>query len=212
MSASGVALHLGGAIRERRAQFPQKRRGDRITAFIPIEVWGTDVNQRAFFDHTKTTNVSRHGAAIVLDRTLSPGNIIVIRQLDSGREAQNRVVGVLGDQSGARLYSLALVDPAVNFWNFGFPTPSEARKAVVPILLKCENCLNSKVTYLSEVEKEVFAASSSITRTGLFAGIGEPFLNGANRVQQAPGVRGIALARRSSASIFIRHLNRLYTF
>ena len=141
----------------------RERRGDRITLAIPIQVRGTDVKGQAFTDDTKTILLSRHGATIVLRHMLEPDSKVIIRHLATGQGAECRVVGQIGGQSGGYLYGVALLDPAINLWGIGFPPLAESEKAVGRVLLRCQDCRNSEVVYLDELEVEVFTANRCIS-------------------------------------------------
>ncbi|PYV11687.1 MAG: hypothetical protein DMG23_03560 [Acidobacteria bacterium] len=142
----------------------RKRRGDRVSLAIPIQVRGTDVKDQAFIDETKTVVLSPQGATIVLRQMLEPDSKVIIRHLATGQEAECRVVGQIGGQSGDYMYGVAILDPTVNLWGIGFPPLAESEKAVGRVLLRCHDCRNPEVIYLDELEVEVFTVNRCISR------------------------------------------------
>jgi len=141
-----------------------KRRADRVSMETPIAVRGQDLEGEAFGEQTKAILLSRLGAAIVLKRALAPGSQIVIRNLATGSEAPCRVVNQLGVRSDGCLYGVSLLDPGVNLWGIGFPPLAKARNTAARLLLHCEACRNAEVVYMDEMEAEVFAAHSFLSR------------------------------------------------
>ncbi len=140
----------------------KKRRSDRVSLSIPIQVMGTDVSGSYFTEQAKTIVLSRHGAAIILNRRLAPNQEIVIRRPVANKDAECRVVGQIGGQAGGYVYGVALLDSNVNLWGIEFPPPPEPGEAVGRVLLQCGGCGSQEVTYLNELELEVFQANLSI--------------------------------------------------
>lgn len=142
------------------------RRSDRVSLSIPILVSGTEVTGQVFKkDEARTVSICRHGATIVLARKLAPVQQIMMHYLPTGKEARARVVGQIGGQPHGYVYGVALLDPAENIWNVGFPPLSDSDKAVVRLLLQCTVCQISEVAYLNELEIEVFEANGSLSRS-----------------------------------------------
>ncbi len=140
----------------------EKRRSDRVSLSIPIEVMSTDVSGEYFTEHAKTTVLSCHGATIIVNRKLAPNQEVLIRRPATNKEAECRVVGQIGGQAGAYVYGVELLDSNENLWGIEFPPPPEPGEAVGRALLQCGGCGNQQVTYLNELELEVFQASLAI--------------------------------------------------
>ncbi len=141
----------------------EKRRSDRVSMVTRIEVSGTDVSGEVFSERAHTLVLSRHGAAILVNRRLAPNQELVIRHLEANWEAESRVVGRIGKREGVYIYGVAFLDQSVDFWDIAFPLPVPAEEAVGRALLQCKGCGNRRVTYLNEFELEVFQANQTIT-------------------------------------------------
>jgi len=102
-----------------------KRRSTRIALSAPVRLSGQD-HQKSDFTNTagKATNLNRHGAAIQLDRELSVGSTVVVRNM-RGTQANARVVAQVGAVEKFRTYGIELVEADAslleNFWGIAFP-------------------------------------------------------------------------------------------
>lgn len=141
------------------------RRTDRISLSVPIQVLGTEITGQDFVEEARTVSISRHGATIVLGRKLAPVQQVTLRRVGSAKEAIARVVGQIGGQPLGFIYGVALLDPAVNLWGIEFPPLTEAGEAVVRLVLECNACQSREVTYLDELEAEVFEANGCLSRS-----------------------------------------------
>ncbi|HVA00049.1 MAG TPA: PilZ domain-containing protein [Terriglobia bacterium] len=135
-----------------------KRRSDRVSIEVPIEVAGSD-----FLDQTRAVLVSRHGGKIVLNRILSADQELTVLCKTTGKEAAARVVGHLGEGPEGHYYGIAFLEPDVNLWDIEFPEPSESEKAAARVLLECAVCHARKVTYLDGPEAEVLEANHRLS-------------------------------------------------
>src|SRR5882762_10176957 len=72
------------------------RRSSRIPKEIPILLVGSDMEGKVFSEQAKTVLLSRHGAGIVSENKLSAEQELIIRSLETNKEAEVRVVGQLG--------------------------------------------------------------------------------------------------------------------
>ena len=141
------------------------RRTDRVSLHLPIRVSGTDVAGQDFDEAARTVSISRYGATIVLARKLAPGQRTTIRNLSTRTVAKVRVVGQIGGQLHAYVYCIALVDSTQDIWKIRFPPLSESGEAVSRLLLECAICQTREVTYLNELEVEVFEANANLSRS-----------------------------------------------
>ncbi len=72
------------------------RRSSRIPKEIAILLVGSDMEGKVFSERAKTVLLSRHGAGIVSKNVLSAEQELILRRLDTDKEAEVRVVGQLG--------------------------------------------------------------------------------------------------------------------
>src|SRR5215813_6244385 len=100
------------------------RRSGRIPRQIPILLLGTDTSGRVFSEETRTLVLSRHGAGILSRNKFAPDEVLTLRVLETGREAEIRLVGNLGEgPGGANVYGMAFCGAALDFWQIEFPPP-----------------------------------------------------------------------------------------
>jgi hypothetical protein len=102
-----------------------KRRSVRIGLNTSIRLSGQD-HQKSDFRNTPATatNLNRHGAAIQLDRELSVGSTVVVRN-PRGTQLNARVVAQVSAVEKFRTYGIEFVEPdpsrLENFWGIAFP-------------------------------------------------------------------------------------------
>jgi hypothetical protein len=94
----------------------EKRRTERLSLVVPIHVSGQDVSGEAFEEETHTKNISGHGASIVLNRQLRPGQEIVISRGNKPQMATCRVVYEMERREGIHTYGVTFVDPSADIW------------------------------------------------------------------------------------------------
>jgi hypothetical protein len=141
-----------------------RRRGDRISLALKIQVTGKDRAGQVFTDKTQTQEINRHGAKIPLRRILDPGQELLIHHLGSGREAKGRVVGQVGESSEGRLYGVESQEAGANLWGIDFPPVGESRMAAGRVLLECMSCRAKEFAFLNELELEVFHTNQRLSR------------------------------------------------
>ncbi|HEV3254190.1 MAG TPA: PilZ domain-containing protein [Candidatus Acidoferrales bacterium] len=143
------------------------RQSDRAALSIEIEALGSESDGREFIAPGRTLLISRTGAAIVIDRQLAPGQILVLRRRTHNgdhQEARVRVVAEIGPQPEGRAYGVAILDPGVNFWGVQFPDLDESEQAVARIVVQCMHCQIREVAYLSERELLEFETHQAVAR------------------------------------------------
>jgi hypothetical protein len=127
------------------------RRSDRILWPVPIRVTGTDSQGIAFAEETVTVSVNQHGARISLTHSLSPGNIILIRNQTNGIEEGFRVIPggeqVFGDRWEWRVEATR---PNSRIWGIEFNPPVEDTQPKV--LIECDACKNMAYSALTSME------------------------------------------------------------
>jgi len=140
------------------------RRSSRIPKEIGILLTGSDIEGKVFSEETKTVLLSRHGAGIVSTYKLSAEQELILRRLDTNKEAEVRVVGQLGCESDIYTYGVAFLDSAVNFWGIKFPPPSEIDKSASMVMLECSSCEARETVEQSDLESDVYLVNEGIVR------------------------------------------------
>jgi hypothetical protein len=140
------------------------RRSSRIPKEIGILLTGSDMEGKVFSEETKTVLLSRHGAGIVSTYKLSAEQELILRRLDTNKEAEVRVVGQLGCESDLYTYGVAFLDSAVNFWGIKFPVPSDTEKKASVVSMMCSGCDTRETVEHSDLESDVYLVNEGIMR------------------------------------------------
>jgi hypothetical protein len=138
------------------------RASDRVTTVIQLQIFGSDVEGRAYSAEARALLVSRNGALILVDRNLTPQEEIVIRRTLTGKESPAQIVGQVRKEPDGFVYGVRLLDTSVNLWDIEFVPLSEEQKSVGRTLLECAKCQFREVVYLEEFETEVYHANRYI--------------------------------------------------
>jgi hypothetical protein len=134
------------------------RSSDRVVIAIRIRIFGSDVAGRAYIEETRTLDVSRNGALIIVGRNLIPQEEIVLHVEATGKESPAQIVGQVRSEPEGFVYGVRLLDPSVNLWDINFLPLSESERAIMRTLLECAKCHLREVVYLEEYEAEVYHA------------------------------------------------------
>jgi hypothetical protein len=144
--------------------FEAIRRSPRIAKEVAILLIGSDLDGKIFAEQAKTVLLSRHGAGLVSQYILNPEQELIIRRMDTNKEAEVRIVGQIGCQFDKYTYGVAFLDDSANFWEVEFPplTPSEkaARKAV----MECSGCANHETVDYGDIAWDVYLVNEGIVR------------------------------------------------
>ncbi len=140
------------------------RRSGRISKQLPILLLGTDTSGRVFSEETHTLVLSRHGAGIVARNKFAPDEVLTLRLLDSGREAEVRLVGQLGDHPHGKVYGVAFCDPDLDFWQIEFPPAPDYLPPLAAVDLECCFCGDQASGRQTEIESDVFLATRLVLR------------------------------------------------
>src|SRR5713101_7055189 len=116
------------------------RSSSRIPKEIPILLIGSDLDGKVFSESTNTVLLSLHGAGIVSHHKLSPEQELILRCPDRNIEAEIRIVGQVGHQSGLYTYGVVFLDSRINFWAIEFPPVSPSEIAAGLLSLVCSSC------------------------------------------------------------------------
>ena len=120
---------------------------------------------KGFSEMTKTVLLSRHGAGILSTYKLSAEQEIILRYLDTNKEAVVRVVGGIGSEGETYTYGVAFVDPSnIDFWGIDFAPVSEKEKQARSVLLECGSCSLRETVEHSDVESDVLIINEGIVR------------------------------------------------
>ena len=140
------------------------RRSSRIPKEIPILLVGSDMEGKMFSEQAKTVLLSRHGAGIVSEYKLSPEQELIIRSLETNKEAEVRVVGQLGSQGESYTYGVAFLKQNIDFWGIEFPPVSQSEKVANCVTLQCAGCGARETVVQSDLESDVYLVNEGIVR------------------------------------------------
>ncbi len=140
------------------------RNSGRISKEIPILLIGSDLAGKLFSEHTKTVLLSLHGAGLVSKHKLSPEQELLLRWPERNKEAEIRVVGQVGSDSGSYTYGVAFLDPSLNFWEVEFPPLTPAEREASLLLLVCDSCKTLENVDGSAIEADVCATNEGVLR------------------------------------------------
>jgi PilZ domain len=140
------------------------RRSSRIPKEIPILLVGSDMEGKVFSEQAKTVLLSRHGAGIVSEYKLSPEQELILRSLETNKEAEVRVVGQLGSYRESYTYGVAFLDQNIDFWGIEFPPVSQSEKEANSVSLQCASCKAREMVVQSDLESDVYLVNEGIVR------------------------------------------------
>jgi predicted nucleic acid-binding Zn-ribbon protein len=141
------------------------RRSSRIPKEIGILLVGSDMDGKMFSEQSKTVVLSRHGAGIVSQYALSAEQELILRRLDTNKEAEIRVVGNLGAHGKSYTYGVAFLNPETDLWEIQFPSMTESEKEASRVLLQCSGCKAREMVQQSDLESDVYLVNEGIVRT-----------------------------------------------
>jgi hypothetical protein len=140
------------------------RRSSRIAKEIAILLVGSDMEGKMFSEQTKTVLLSRHGAGIVSQYALSAEQELILRRLDTNKEAEVRVVGNLGAQGKTYTYGVAFLNPETDLWDIPFPSMTDSEKKASLVMLQCSGCKTREMVQQSDLESDVYRVNEAIVR------------------------------------------------
>ena len=140
------------------------RRSSRIPKEIGILLVGSDMEGKMFSEPTKTVVLSRHGAGIVSQYALSAEQELILRRLDTNKEAEVRVVGNLGAHGKTYTYGVAFLNAEADLWEIQFPSMTESEKQASRVLLQCSGCKAREMVQQSDLESDVYLVNEGIVR------------------------------------------------
>ncbi|HTZ99288.1 MAG TPA: PilZ domain-containing protein [Candidatus Aquilonibacter sp.] len=144
-----------------------KRRSERVSLTLLLEVSGKDARGQEFKEPAKTLLINRTGAVIIFPRELRPDQTVHLKRQapsESHREADVRVVNQFGHQRDGYLYGVEIAEPSKDLWGVEFPPMAESTEAVARMLLECSYCHSREVVYLNELDLRGFETNRGIAR------------------------------------------------
>jgi hypothetical protein len=140
-----------------------KRHNDRILVSVPIRVTGCELSGASFAEETSTVNISRRAACFRLSRALSPGDVVLIKNLRNEHEEKFRVARRCEQIFGNRQeWSVESTRPDTKIWGIEFAQPSDEIQPRV--LIECLTCTNTVHSSLSSLEYEALLSVGMISR------------------------------------------------
>ena len=140
------------------------RRSGRIPKEIPIILIGSDLGGKIFSEQTKTILLSLHGAGLLSQHKLCPEQEMVLRWPERNKEAEIRVVGQIGEDSGVYRYGVAFFDHVENFWEMEFPPPTPKEQEFGVLNLVCSVCQTFERLDEHSIEADVVATNDGVLR------------------------------------------------
>jgi hypothetical protein len=140
------------------------RRSSRIPKEIAILLVGSDMEGKMFSEQARTVLLSRHGAGIVSEYKLSPEQELILRSLETNKEAEVRVVGQLGSYRESYTYGVAFLNQNIDFWGIEFPPVSQSEKEANRVVLQCAGCKARETVVQSDLESDVYIVNEGIVR------------------------------------------------
>ena len=118
-----------------------------------------------FSEPTKTVLLSRHGAGIVSQYALYAEQELILRRLDTNKEAEIRVVGQLGAEGKTYTYGVAFLNPEMDLWGIKFSGMTDSEKVASRVLLQCSSCKTRETVEQSDLESDVYLVNEGIVRS-----------------------------------------------
>ena len=103
-----------------------KRRSNRMALRASVGLSGEDRKKVSFEMPATATKLNRHGASVHLNRELSVGSVVLVKN-QRGAQVSARVVAQLAALQGVLTYGIEFVDQddnATSFWGISFPPSS----------------------------------------------------------------------------------------
>ena len=125
---------------ERTLRRGRRRRSERLSAQILVQLAGATETGQEFMENAQTLTLSEGGASILSKRNLIPKQEMMIRRLDTGKEARVRIAGKIGHRTEGYVYAVEFVDLQVNLWETEFPSTSDLDELGDRVFLVCGCC------------------------------------------------------------------------
>ncbi len=140
------------------------RRSGRLLKSVPILLIGSDADGRTFSEETRTVVLSLHGAGIVSTHKLIAEQELILRSMESDREAEIRVVGEIGSEDGRYTYGVEFLDDELDFWTMDFPAPPSPAERPLELVLECGSCGETVTLLNGDYEFDVCTIHGGLVR------------------------------------------------
>jgi hypothetical protein len=138
------------------------RRSERLSARLPVQLAGAGETGEEFLENSQTLTLSKCGAAILSKRRLVPEHRVIIRRLDTAKEARVRVVGKIGERTEGFVYAVEFVDPQANLWETEFRSTPDLNETDEFVYLVCGCCGNSEAVRLGDSKLAAFEVAHGV--------------------------------------------------
>jgi len=98
-----------------------QRRSKRLRLVVPVEVIAFEGESEAFREATRMLSVNANGGLLVLDRSVSRGQVLHLVNQRTAEHQECRVVNVDACEDGKSEVGVEFIGPAGNFWQISFP-------------------------------------------------------------------------------------------
>jgi hypothetical protein len=103
------------------APLHNRRRSQRVFLRLPVLVIARGPDQQHVSENAFTTNVSAHGALLLMSMRVEVGQKILCRNTDTLEEQFVRVIHVTPAAEGKTEVGVEFLKPAPKFWRISFP-------------------------------------------------------------------------------------------
>lgn len=103
------------------ASIPNRRRSQRVLLRLPILIVARGADNQHVSENAFTTNVSAHGALLLMSLRVQAGQKILIRNTETLEEQFVRVVHITPAVEGKSEVGVEFLKPAPKFWRISFP-------------------------------------------------------------------------------------------
>jgi len=98
-----------------------RHRSQRVLLAVRVLVLGVRPDGESFAKETSTSVVNAHGALLLLDERVSPGQLLTVRNLHSNQEVECEIVDVAPTQGASSEIGVEFLKTAPRFWRIAFP-------------------------------------------------------------------------------------------
>ncbi|HWG59316.1 MAG TPA: hypothetical protein VN661_09740 [Candidatus Acidoferrales bacterium] len=100
------------------------RRSERVLADVPVVIYGTAGGHTPFREETFTVTINAHGALLMLEAKVSPGQRLTLSNSTNSEQRECRVAYAGPDRAGLAQVAVEFTRPAPEFWALASPPPS----------------------------------------------------------------------------------------
>jgi hypothetical protein len=103
------------------APIPNRRRSQRVLLRLPLLVIARGPDKQHVSENAFTSNVSAHGALLLMSMRVELGQNILVRNTETLEEQFARVVHATPAAEGKTEVGVEFLKPAPKFWRISFP-------------------------------------------------------------------------------------------